>query len=102
MYYDTIKRICDDKGISIRALEMKAGIGNGIVGKWKKSDPSMSNLKKVAEALDVPVSVIIEPQDDELYKIKKQNEELKGRLEAIQSIVEEEPQVEGAKRMLGD
>ena len=102
MYYDAIKRICDDKGISIRALEIKAGIGNGIVGKWKKSDPSMSNLKKVAEALNVPVSVIIEPQDDELYKIKKQNEELKGRLEAIQSIVEEEPQVEGTKRMLGD
>ena len=72
MYYDTIKRICDDKGISIRALEMKAGIGNGIVGKWKKSDPSMSNLKKVAEAL-----------------------ELKGMLEAIQSIVEDETQKEG-------
>lgn len=94
MYYDTIKRICDDKGISIRALEMKAGIGNGIVGKWKKSDPSMANLKKVAEALDVPVSVIIEPQDDELYRVKKQNEELKGMLEAIQSIVEDEPQKE--------
>ena len=95
MYYDAIKRICDDKGISIRALEMKAGIGKGIVGKWKKSDPSTSNLKKVAEALDVPVSVIIEPQDDELYRVKKQNEELKGMLEAIQSIVEDEHQKEG-------
>lgn len=95
MYYDTIKRICDDKGISIRALEMKAGIGNGIVGKWKKSDPSMSNLKKVAEALDVPVSVIIEPQDDELYRVKKENEELKEIVDTIKNIVENDIPEEG-------
>lgn len=95
MYYDTIKRICDDKGISIRALEMKAGIGNGIVGKWKKSDPSMSNLKKVAEALDVPVSVIIEPQDDELYRVKKENEGLKEIVDTIKNIVENDIPEEG-------
>lgn len=95
MYYNNIKQLCDDKGMSIRTLEMKAGIGNGIIGKWRKSDPSMANLKKVAEALNVPVSVIIEPNDDELYRVKKENEELKEIVDTIKNIVENDIPEEG-------
>lgn len=51
--YENIKEIADHKGLTIRQLELKAGIGNGVIARWDKSSPSVDNLIKVSEVLKV-------------------------------------------------
>ena len=58
--YEKIKSICDERGISQNELENMAGIGHGIVGRWKKTEPNVSTLKKVAEALNVSLTELVE------------------------------------------
>lgn len=59
MIYDNIKEICNKKNISISALEKKAGIGNGTIGKWRLYEPNIASLSKVADALDIPISKLM-------------------------------------------
>lgn len=57
--YDKIKRICKEKNMSVSYIEKKAELGNGLISKWNESIPSVANLKKVAEVLDVTVDELI-------------------------------------------
>ena len=54
--YDKIKKICEEKGMSITYVEKKAELGNGLISKWNDSVPSVANLKKVANILEVRIS----------------------------------------------
>lgn len=60
MVYDNIKRIADKKGLSIAEIESRANLGNGIIGKWRKSSPTVDKLVAVAKVLDVRVSKLLE------------------------------------------
>lgn len=57
--YDKIKKICEEKGMSITYVEKKAELGNGLISKWNDSVPSVANLKKVANILEVTVDELI-------------------------------------------
>lgn len=59
MIYENVKRISKEKGRSIRSVEMKAGLGNGVIRGWKTSSPTFDSLKAVAIALEVPVEELI-------------------------------------------
>lgn len=61
MIYENIKEFCKKKNLSISALEKKAGLGNGTIGKWKdsKSCPTVETLVKIADALGVSVGRLI-------------------------------------------
>ena len=59
MIYDNVKQLCTEKGLSIHALELKAGLGNGAVGRWRKFNPGAIYLKKVADVLDVTVDDLL-------------------------------------------
>ena len=59
MIYEHISEICMKKGISIATLEKTAGLSNGTIGKWKYSDPKISNLMSVASVLKVSVSSLL-------------------------------------------
>lgn len=59
MIYDNIKQIAIEKGLSIHALEQKAGLGNGAIGRWRKFKPGAFYLKKVADALEVTVDDLL-------------------------------------------
>lgn len=59
MIYENIKSIAQEKGISIAQIEKMAGLGNGIIGKWRNSNPSIASLFKIAAALDVPVESLV-------------------------------------------
>lgn len=52
------------KGMSIRALERKTELGNGTISGWSKRNPTIENLKKVAVALDVSISELIEEEGE--------------------------------------
>ena len=58
--YENIKALCAEKGVSIAAIEKESGVGNGVVGKWRESAPTLSTLEKIAKALDVPVARLLE------------------------------------------
>lgn len=57
--YETIKALCDRKGMTIKALEEKAGIANGTIGKWRDSVPSVDTIKKVADVLRVSIDYLV-------------------------------------------
>lgn len=57
--YDRIKEICEEKDISVRQLEIEAGLKNGAISKWNDSSPTIKSLKAVADVLKVKVDKLI-------------------------------------------
>lgn len=51
MLFNEIKRLCEEKGISIYRLEKEAGLSKGAISKWCDSDPAASKLCTVARIL---------------------------------------------------
>lgn len=59
MIYDNIKSVAEKKGMSIAEIEKKAQIGNGTIGRWRKSFPNVDSVVKVAKVLNVSVNTLI-------------------------------------------
>ena len=59
MIYDNVKRLCEEKGMSISQLEKEAGLGNGTIGGWKTSVPRIDTVESVAKALRVKVDRLL-------------------------------------------
>ena len=59
MLLENIIRLCKKRGISIAKLEREVGIGNGTIGKWGKSSPTVDSLKKVADHFGVSVDALL-------------------------------------------
>lgn len=57
--FNRISKLSQEKGLSISALEKAVGLGNGIIGKWKKQSPSCDNLKLVADYLNVSIDYLV-------------------------------------------
>lgn len=60
MIYSRIKKICEEKGISIRSLEQEAGLGNGVIAAWDESSPRLSSVIAVAKVLGVSIEALTE------------------------------------------
>ena len=58
--YDKVKAEADLKKISIAALEVKAGVANGTISKWKTGKPLAETLMKVANALEVKINDLMD------------------------------------------
>lgn len=66
MIYKNIKRIADSKGLSIYRIERESGIGNGTIAKWGKiadQKPTVGNLKKVADFLEVSLEDLMQEEN---------------------------------------
>lgn len=62
MVYQNIKKIADQKKISIYRIEKDCALSNGIIGKWGKvanQKPSAENLRKVAEYLETTIEELL-------------------------------------------
>lgn len=57
--YEVIKKAAKDKGMSISQVEEEAGLARSSICKWKKSSPSIATLEKVADALGLSVTTLI-------------------------------------------
>lgn len=62
MIYENVKRLSGKKGKSIRAIEMQAGLGNGVIRGWKNSSPTVDKLKAVADVLGVSLEELIKEE----------------------------------------
>ena len=62
--YETIKKLCKEKNISVYELEKMAGLGKGTIRFWKDSSPRLENLERVADALGIKVTTLINRSKD--------------------------------------
>lgn len=58
--YERIKEIAKEKKVTIDAIEKEANLGRGSLSKWNTVSPSVSNLMKVANILNVRIGDLIE------------------------------------------
>lgn len=58
--YDNIKKIADEKKITIYRLEKETGISNGAIARWNDAVPSSVNLIKVAIYLGTQVEMLVD------------------------------------------
>lgn len=65
MIYENVKAICEKKGLTIMALEQKAGLANGTVGGWRVSIPTSISLQKVASVLEVAMEDLLKETKEE-------------------------------------
>lgn len=60
MFYEMVKSLCDDRGLTIQKLEQQAGIGNGTIGKLKEGGyPKLTTIQKVAKTLEIDADVLL-------------------------------------------
>lgn len=59
MIYDNVKRICDEKGISVGKLEKELDLSNGSVCKWNENEPGIRKVQKVADYLGVTIEELL-------------------------------------------
>jgi transcriptional regulator with XRE-family HTH domain len=68
----TIKTLRQEKSITLPALAELAGLSKGLLSQIENSadaNPSLSTLYKIAEALDEPLSTILETEQVQLKRI---------------------------------
>ena len=58
--YENVKRIAKQRGFSLQKVAEEAGLGINSIYDWRKTDPSLSKVKKVAEVLNVSLSELVE------------------------------------------
>lgn len=67
--YDAIKKISQEKGISIYKIESDLHLSNGTLCKWNKSMPAADKLQSVASYLSVTTLFLF----DEAKRINRSN-----------------------------
>lgn len=92
MFYDTYRRLCEEKGVSCNKAALEIGLSNSTPTKWKKTGaiPDSSTLSRVSRYFGVTndylLGFTIEAQiDDAAYKIKG----LKTRLKTASGVERE-------------
>jgi transcriptional regulator with XRE-family HTH domain len=68
----TIRTLRQEKGITLPALAEKAQISKGLLSKIEtspESNPSLDTLYKIAEALEMPLSFLLETEKIQLKRV---------------------------------
>lgn len=59
MLYDNVKKLCEEKGVSILSLEKALGFPRGSICKWKENEPGIRKVQKVADYLGVSIETLL-------------------------------------------
>lgn len=59
MIYENIKRLCEERGMSIAALEKECGLGNATIRGWIVSSPRVDRLKLVSDFFNVSIDELL-------------------------------------------
>ena len=54
MLYNNVKKICEEKKVSISQLERDLEFPRSSVCKWNENEPGVTKVQKVADYLNVP------------------------------------------------
>lgn len=77
--YEIVRKLCNQRGISIRKLEKDLGFSNGYISKWKTSEPNVKSVIKVAGYFNVSPYIFADTEhgsDEEIRKHKEFAEEI--------------------------
>lgn len=58
-YYEQLKKLCNEKGTTVYAIEKATGVSNGCYRKWGKSSPSADKLIEIADLLGVSLDYLV-------------------------------------------
>lgn len=62
MFYDKLVELCNQKGITLTELTRRIGVNKSNVTYWKRgSEPKSSTLQKIASALQIDVTELLQP-----------------------------------------
>lgn len=70
--YDTIKKLCDEKGIKVTALEKQLGFGRGSIGKMRNTSPSADRLQAIADYFGVTLDYLQTGKAPEGYYLNEE------------------------------
>ena len=73
MLIKNIRRLCIERGISIRQLERSVGLSNGIVASWEVKAPSVLKVKAVADYFGVTVDDLLTETGEEAVNGKTED-----------------------------
>lgn len=59
MLYNNVKRICEEKGISVGKIEKDLQLSNGSICKWNENEPGIRKVQKVADYLGVSIEELL-------------------------------------------
>lgn len=57
--FENVKKILEEKNISVIEFEKNIGLQRGGFYKWKDHDPSVTSVKKASDYLEVPIDQIV-------------------------------------------
>lgn len=57
--YEKIKKLADDRGVSINQIESDLGFSRGSIYKWDKNVPSVFKIKQVADYFGITIDLLI-------------------------------------------
>ena len=89
MFYDKYAQICKQRGISMSAAALEAGLSKSLVTKWKVNKvevPSPDVLKKLSAYFNIPVSELLE--EDQIEVKKEQPTEYDGLSEKRKALMQ--------------
>ncbi len=64
MFFDKIRALAEEKGISIYKLEKDAELSKGSICKWNENIPSVDKIQRVAKLLGVTLDSLLEDSQD--------------------------------------
>ena len=98
MFYDKYAQLCKQRGVSMSAAALEAGLSKSLVTKWKvnKVDvPSPDVLKKLSVYFGMPVSELLGEEDKKEQPTENDglSEELQELIDFIKTLPEDKVQV---------
>ena len=63
MLYDNVKKICEEKGISVGKIEKDLQLSNGSICKWNEIEPGIRKVQKVADYLGVSIEELLAEEE---------------------------------------
>lgn len=59
MLYNNVKKICEEKNISISQMERDLKFPRSSICKWNENEPGVTKAQKVADYLEVPIEKLL-------------------------------------------
>ena len=59
MLYDNVKKLCEEKGVSILSLEKALGFPRSSICKWNENEPGIRKVQKVADYLGLSIEELL-------------------------------------------
>jgi len=56
---ERIRKLANKQGFSLTTLEVKLGLGNGTISRWRSSSPNTDKLQKVADFFNVSLDYLL-------------------------------------------